>query len=98
MSDSTGPGEIRWSKADGEPRRTRLGRILAEQPEARPRCSKIARGKPAGGRSGCRCGLGLLAIWHLRRRAQLIRDRLSPPRSISFPDPPAGPESERTDD
>src|SRR3974377_1064287 len=44
--------------------------------------------------------LGLLLIWHLRRRAQLIRDRLGPPRAVSLADlsragddeprPPAG--------
>src|SRR5271157_4566854 len=44
--------------------------------------------------------LGLLLIWHLRRRAQLIRDRLGPSRAVSLPDlsragdneprPPAG--------
>jgi len=83
-------------EADGEPRRTRLGRILAERPEARPRLSR-AVGSLLAVILVAIAVLGFLTIWHLRRRAQLIRDRLAPPRRISLPDPLAGPASDLDD-
>src|SRR5208337_3614829 len=83
----------------GQPRRSRLGQILAERPEARPRLSR-AVGSLLATALVAIAVLGLLLIWHLRRRAQLIRDRLGPPRVVSLPDlsragddeprPPAG--------
>jgi hypothetical protein len=86
------PGE----PAAGSPKRTRLGRILAERPEARPRLSQ-AVGSLLAVILVAIAALGLLAIWHLRRRAQLIRDRLAPPRKVSFPELPTGPANEPDD-
>ncbi len=69
----------------GQPKRTRLGQILAERPEARPRL-KSAVGSLLATALVAIAVLGVLLIWHLRRRAQLIRDRLGPPRAVSLPD------------
>ena len=82
---------------DGQPRRSRLGRILAEQPEARPRLRRAIGGMLATVLASI-VVLGLLAIWHLRRRAQLIRDSLAPPRRVPLTDPHASLPTERTDD
>jgi hypothetical protein len=71
--------------AKREPPRSRLGRILAEQPEARPRLRRAVGSLIATALAGL-TAIGILLIWHFRRRAQLIRDRLSPPRKVSFPD------------
>ena len=73
------------SGPDGEPHRSRLGQILAERPEARPRLksavsSLIATTLVAFAASG------ILLIWHFKRRAQLLRDRLAPPRRITYPE------------
>jgi hypothetical protein len=68
-----------------EPTRSRLGRILAEQPEARPRLRRAVSSLIATALVAL-TAIGILLIWHFRRRAQLIRDRLSPPRKVSFPD------------
>ena len=83
----------------GQPKRSRLGQILAERPKARFRLSR-AVGSLLVTVLVAIAVLGLLLIWHLRRRAQLIRDRLGPPRAVSLPDlsragddeprPPAG--------
>ena len=67
-----------------EPNRSRLGQILAERPEARPRLSR-AVGSLLATTLVAIAVLGLLLIWHLRRRAQLIRDRLGPPGRSRFP-------------
>ena len=68
-----------------QPKRSRLGQILAERPEARFRLSR-AVGSLLVTVLVAIAVLGLLLIWHLRRRAQLIRDRLGPPRAVSLPD------------
>ena len=68
-----------------EPPRSRLSRILAEQPEARPRLRRAVSSLIATALVAI-TAIGVLMIWHFRRRAQLIRDRLSPPRKVSFPD------------
>jgi hypothetical protein len=68
-----------------EPPRSRLSRILAEQPEARPRLRRAVSSLIATTLVAI-TAIGILLIWHFRRRAQLIRDRLSPPRKVSFPD------------
>jgi hypothetical protein len=73
------------TKPEDEPRRDRLSRILAERPEARPRLRR-AIGSLLAVVLAFIAALGVLMIWHLRRRAQLIRDRLSPPRDVSLPD------------
>jgi hypothetical protein len=67
------------------PRRTRLGRILEEHPEARPQLGD-AIGSLLKVVVVTLAIIGLLAIWHLRRRAQLIRERLGPPKDVSLPD------------
>lgn len=80
----------------GNPRRrSRLGQILREHPEARPRLGDAVA-------SLLKVVLAtlvvvvLLAIWHLRRRAGLIRDRLGPPRDVSLDDfDDEGPEKPR---
>jgi hypothetical protein len=69
----------------GQPKRSRLGQILAERPEARPRLSR-AVGSLLATALVAIAVMGILLIWHLRRRAQLIRDRLGPPRAVSLPD------------
>ena len=86
MSDREDPASPEKDAVASEPRRSRLGQILAEQPEARPRL-RLAVGSMLATVLVAITALGLLAIWHLRRRAQLIRDRLAPPRSISLSDP-----------
>jgi len=68
-----------------EPPRSPLGRILAERPEARPRLRRAVSSLIATVLVAI-TAIGILLIWHFRRRAQLIRDRLSPPRKVSFPD------------
>jgi hypothetical protein len=73
------------NKPDDEPRRDRLSRILAERPEARPRLRR-AIGSLLGVVLVFIGVLGVLLIWHIRRRAQLIRDRLGPPRNVTLPD------------
>lgn len=82
--------------AEGAPQRSRLGRILAEQPEARPRLRE-AVGSLLATALVAIVAIGLLAIWHLRRRAQLIRDRLAAPRSVSLPIVKASPGSDLDD-
>jgi hypothetical protein len=95
MSDPDPQAENGESKADGEPKRSRLGQILAERPEARPRL-KSAVSSLIGASLVAFAAIGILLIWHLRRRAQILRDRLAPPREVSLPevDPPPGRSSE----
>jgi hypothetical protein len=76
-----------------KPRQSQLGRILAERPEARPRLSR-AVSSLIGTWLVAFAALGILLIWHLRRRAQLIRDRLSPPRKVSLFDLSPTPDDE----
>jgi len=63
--------------------KTRLGRILAERPEARPRIARAV-----GGLLGVTlvtvAAIGILLIWHLRRRAGLIREQLAPRCNVSL--------------
>ena len=70
---------------DKTPKRSRLKRILDENPEARPRV-RNAVVSLLGTAVATIAIVGLLLVWHLRRRAQLIRDRLGPPRPVSLPD------------
>jgi len=69
-----------------EPGRSELRRILEEKPEARGRL----------GRAVASLGLmtlvtiaalGLLLIWHMKRRARLIRESLGPPKDVILVDP-----------
>ncbi len=72
-------------KTEGQPKRSRLGQILAERPEARPRLGN-AVGSLLATFLVALAACGLLLIWHLRRRAQLIRDHLAPSRDVSLSD------------
>ena len=65
----------------GQPRRSRLKRILDEQPEARPRLGK-AIAALLGTVVLAVAAIGFLLIWHVARRARLIRERLNPPRGV----------------
>jgi hypothetical protein len=85
MTDSDPPASAGSDAAEGEPKRSRLGQILAERPEARPQL-RNAVSSLLGTALFAIAVLGVLLIWHMRRRAQLIRDRLSPPRKVSLPD------------
>ena len=71
-------------KRDHAPKRSRLKRILDENPQARPRV-RNAVVSLLGTALATIAVVGLLLIWHLRRRAQLIRDRLGPPRQVALP-------------
>lgn len=69
--------------ADGDRReRSRLKQILSERPEERPRV-RDAVVSLLGTAVAAIAIIGLLLIWHLKRRAQRIRDQLAPPRRFS---------------
>lgn len=76
-----------------EPRPTQLRRLL-QRPGARRRVARavaslIASGVVAIG------AIGLLLLWHIARRARLIRERLGPPRVVRLPElEPTEPEPE----
>lgn len=55
--------------------RTRLGRLLRDHPEARDPLRR-AIGALLVAILGTIVAVGALAIWHLRRRADRLRDRL----------------------
>lgn len=77
------------------PRRSRLRQILDEKPEARPRLGKAIAALLATGLVTL-ATLAALLIWHIRRRARLMRERLNPPRIIrplELPDPEVDPSS-----
>jgi hypothetical protein len=84
MSNQESQPESGGDKPEASPRRTRLGKILAERPEARPALRSAVVSLLATALATIAI-VGLLLIWHLRRRAQLIRDRLGPPRPVSLP-------------
>lgn len=65
--------------------KTRLGRILHEHPEARSRLSRAVGGLLWVVLASVVVIAGL-GLWHLRRRADLIRDRLDAVRGGSLPD------------
>ncbi len=71
---------------ENEPKGSRLGQILAERPEARPQIQGAVASLLATALATIAV-LGLLLIWHLRRRARMIRDRLALPRDVRPPDP-----------
>jgi hypothetical protein len=71
-----------------EPRRSRLRRILDEQPQARSRIGR-AVAILLGTSLVALAAIGALVIWHLIRRGRLIRERLKPPRKVSLPEIPA---------
>lgn len=71
--------------ADAKPAQTRLSRILAERPEARPRIARAVGGLLAVTLAAVAV-LGVLVIWHLRRRAGLIREHLASRCDVSLAD------------
>jgi hypothetical protein len=78
MADGNAREQPDHEEAGKKPGTSRLGRILREHPEARPRLGD-AIGSLLKVVVATLAIIGLLAIWHLRRRAQLIRDRLGSP-------------------
>jgi hypothetical protein len=87
MTDAERPSSTNKAPATGEPKRSRLRQILDEQPEARPRLAK-AFAFLLGTTLVSLVLLSVLLIWHLARRARLIRERLSPPRAVELPEFP----------
>ncbi len=88
MTDTDKPTATSNRSESGEPRRTRLRQILDERPEARPRLGR-AVAELLGTTLVAVAALGVLLIWHLVRRARLIRERLNPPRAVELPDFPS---------
>jgi hypothetical protein len=70
-------------QAEPEPRRSQLRRLL-ERPDARPRVSR-AVASLLGTFLVAMAAMGGLLIWHLTRRARLIRSRLNQPRPVRWP-------------
>ena len=66
-----------------EPKRSRLSQLL-DRPEARPRVSRAVASLLAASVVSIAV-LGALLIWHLMRRARLIRQGLQPPRPVRWP-------------
>jgi predicted outer membrane lipoprotein len=67
----------------GEPGRSRLRQILDERPEARPRLGN-AFAWLLGTILASVAIVSALLIWHLSRRARLIREGLNPPRDVEL--------------
>jgi hypothetical protein len=85
MNDPDAQGEPEAGGPEGEPHRSRLGQILADQPEARPRLRSAVSSLIATSLIAF-ATMGILLIWHFKRRAQILRDRLAPPRKVSLPE------------
>lgn len=85
MAEQEPQAEVSQGRPDGEPKRSRLGQILAERPEARPRLKSAVSSLIATALVAF-AAIGILLIWHFKRRAQLLRDRLAPPRKTSYPE------------
>jgi hypothetical protein len=66
-----------------EPKRSRLSQLL-ERPDARPRVSRAVASLLAVSIVAI-AALGVLLIWHLARRARLIREGLNRPRPVRWP-------------
>ena len=73
--------------ADDEPRRNWLSRIIGHGPAARKRLGE-AVASLLGTAHGGAGAIGGLLIWHLSRRARIIRERLGPPRIVRMPELP----------
>ena len=87
MFDGDGKTSSGAASRQGEPRQSRLRKILEERPEARPR---LGRAIAVLGGTGvvAFAAVGGLLIWHIMRRGRLIRERLSDPRVIRLPEFP----------
>jgi hypothetical protein len=74
--------------ASGEPPRSRLRQLLDERPDARSRLGRAVAVLLGTGLFAL-AAFGALLIWHIVRRGRLIRERLSPPRTVRLPEFPA---------
>jgi hypothetical protein len=90
MTDAEKPTTTNKASGPGEPKRSRLRQILDERPEARPRLAKAVAAL-LGTTLVAVIALSVLLIWHLARRARLIRERLKPPRVVELPEFPGDP-------
>ena len=81
------PTSTNEASVPGEPKRSRLRQILDERPEARPRLGRAVAAL-LGTTLVAFIALSVLLIWHLVRRARLIRERLNPPRVVELPEFP----------
>jgi hypothetical protein len=88
MTDGYRDASDDGTTAKGEPRRSRLRRLLDERPEVRPRLGRAVAALLGTGLVAF-AALGALLIWHIVRRGRLIRERLSPPRIVRLPELPA---------
>jgi hypothetical protein len=90
MNDTSNPAPTDPAAGGVQSRRSQLSRILEERPEAR---SRLGRAVAAllGTFLVAVAVFGGLLIWHIRRRARLIRERLNAPRVVRLPDA-VGPE------
>ena len=88
MSDTTKltPNDL-VKGGDPTTRRSQLSRILEERPEARTRLGRAVAAL-LGTFLVAVAVFGGLLIWHIRRRARLIRERLNAPRIVRLPDVP----------
>ncbi len=73
--------------ADDEPRRDWLSRIIGQGPAARKRLGEAVAAL-LGTTLVALGAIGGLLIWHLVRRARIIRERLGPPRIVRMPELP----------
>ncbi len=87
MTDAEEPTTTNKSPGPGEPKRSRLRQILDERPEARPRLAR-AFVFLLGTTLVALVAISVLLMWHLVRRARLIRERLHPPRAVELPEYP----------
>jgi hypothetical protein len=81
MFESRDPVATEAPTDGGQPRKTRLRRILDEQPEARSRLGKAVAALLGTGLVAI-AAIGALLIWHIVRRGRLIRERLDHPRVV----------------
>jgi hypothetical protein len=87
MNDEERPAAGQAPPTRGEPRPSRLRRLLQERPEARTRLGRAVAAL-LGTALVALAAIGALVIWHLVRRGRLIRDRLGPPRVVRLPELP----------
>ena len=87
MTDGDHPASSEDLRQRGEPRRSRLRRILDERPEARGRLGRAIAFLLATSLVAF-AALGVLLMWHIVRRGRLIRERLSAPRIVRLPEFP----------
>jgi hypothetical protein len=88
MNNADNPAPNDQSRPLGEPRRSRLRRILDERPDARPRLAR-AVAELLGISLVVMVALGALLIWHVVRRGRIIRERLGSPRLVELPELPS---------